>query len=199
MRTFLATILSVSFLAVLGVGGYFALRFIIHKTAPLRLQVDDVTAITWLVAFLAASIIAHSINRLREQHRLNRLHSQKTEAYQLFVTLWAERLEHSDVVDPQLRSRTDAEMESLDRLLVACGSPDVINAHAAMRERGIHDPELKSAFAKALLVIRRDLGLSSVGLNSEALLGLLLTHTEQMAARLDPRHDIQPRVSLTSS
>lgn len=199
MKTFLATVVTVAFLTALGVGGYFAIKFIIHRLAPMRFHVDDVTMITWLVALLAAFIIAHSIGRLGEQHRLNRLHSQKAEAYHLFLTLWAERLGHPDVVDPQLRARMDVDMESLDRLLVVCGSPDVISVHAAMRRLQSHDPELPSSFAKALMAMRRDLGLSAFGLKSEALLGLLLVHTERMAAKLDPRQDVQPRITLRSN
>jgi hypothetical protein len=193
------TILALGIIAGLGVGAYFAIKFIIHRLAPVRFQVDDVTMTTWLVALLAAFIVAHSVSKLGEQERLKRLHDQKAETYHLFITLWAERLQHPHVADPELQGKMDANMASLDRLLVVCGGPDVVNVHAAMRGLEGHDPELESAFAKALMAIRRDLGLSAFGLKSEALLDLLLAHTERPAVKFDPRPDIQPRISLSSN
>ena len=97
------------------------------------------------------------------------------------------------------------ELRALERLLLLYGSPGVLKAYTALRalerERGTHNPHVRSQFATMLMEIRQDLGSETKGLTAEELLHLLFAEAAQAStpAPAPTYRDVQPRVSLAAS
>jgi hypothetical protein len=189
-RTIFSALLGLALLAAIIGGVYAALAW----AGGVLTQFATPAALAALAALVAAWLVARTAGRARQRRAAERLHAERVATYQLFADVWA-------AVVAGAAENLDGERRALDRLLALYGSPAVLKAHLALRalerERGPADPALRLELGRALLAIRRDLGLETAGLGAEDLQRLI-----EAAPRLPPGQtpavlrDIRPRVSL---
>lgn len=169
----ISVLFALTLLGALGIGGYFAIDYIIALFSSMDTQVARVTAVASVVVLLAATLIASTIRQSGKQSRANPLHADKVSTYRLFVDTWTNLLHEG-----QGTIALSEALQALDQPLALHGSPAVIHAHNALRawvaENGTQDPEAKTRFAKALLEVRKDIGSDTNGLTAEALSRLVL-------------------------
>lgn len=200
----LAVLFSLALLGVLGVGGYFALKFSVELFGSMDFQVAAVTAIASVVALLAALIIASSIRQAAKQNTANQLHTEKAATYQLFIDLWEDLLRHGRDSEDRSPNTLSEELLALDRRLMLYGSSGVVKAHAALRalerESGAQNPRVRSQFTKVLIETRQDLGLETQGLTAEEFLPLLGADSAKTSVPTNAGsyQNLTPRVSLAS-
>ena len=212
-------ILSIFFVAVilgaLGVGIYFALRFIAGPLGRMDSQVASVTAIASIVTLLAATIIAGSIRHTSNQREANQFLTERAATYQIFVDVWTDLLRQERGAEDQGVNNSPEKLNVLDRLIILYGSPGIVKAHGALRaleqQSGAQNPNLRSQFIKALTEIRKEIGSQMRGLTAEELQQLLLPDAVGVSAvgvsavgvsasaKPNAYQDLQPRVSLTSN
>ena len=72
----------------LGVGGYFALEFLIVLFGRLDFRVGAATALASVIVLLAAMIIARSIRQASTQNTANQLRAEQAMTYQRCTALW---------------------------------------------------------------------------------------------------------------
>jgi hypothetical protein len=202
-RKTLSVLFGVAFLGALGIGGYFALTYIVERLRSMDFQVAAVVTITSVVALLATKIIVRSMRQASQQNTANQLHTEKAVIYQLFIDLWADLLRHGRDAEDRSPNELSEELRALDRRLMLYGSSGVVKAHAVLRalerDSGVHNPRVRSQVAKVLMEIRQDLGSEIQGLTAEELLPLLADADK--ASALVPAsayQDLTPRVSLAS-
>jgi hypothetical protein len=185
-----------------GLGAYFGFKFAIGTFSSMKFYVDPITAMAWGVTLVAALIIANSIRRAGQQQAGAHLLKGKSEAYQVFVSLWIALLHNGLSAERHNHSKTEEELKALDGLLALCASPGVLRVHTVLRElerkHGGQDQRVRLQFAQALLEIRRDLGLEQRGLSPKELMQLLSSDSggTQLASPAGSQLDSHPRVSL---
>ncbi len=176
-----SVLFALALLAALGMGGYFAIEYIVALFLSMDAQVARVTAVAAVIVLSAAALIARSIRQASRQNIANPFHANKAEAYQLFVDTWSNLLREQPAKLSGI-SFNDA-LPVLDKTLALYGSPAVIKAHTAMRasvaESGTQNSEISKQFSKALLEVRKELGSDTSGITPEELTGLVLSDTGQ--------------------
>src|ERR1044071_2306556 len=185
-----------------GLGTYFGFKFVVKNLALARFYVDPITAMAWGVTLLAALIIANSIRRAGQQKAMIHLIKEKSEAYQVFVSLWTSLLRSGLGAERRNHPKTEEELKALDALLALCASRSVVRAHMLLRDLehkcGVQDRRVFQQFADVLLEIRKDLGLEQPGLGSKDIMKLLFTESvgSQLPSSAAGPLDSHPRVSL---
>lgn len=185
-----------------GVGAYFGFKYVVRAFNSSKFYVDPITAMAWAVTLLAALIIANSIRRAGQQRGSIHQLKDKSEAYQVFVSLWTALLHTGLGCERRNHPKTEEELKALDGLMVLCASRGVVRSHAALRDLerkyGGQDQRVWAQFAVTLLEIRRDLGLEPFGLKPAEVLQLVLGESGQAHSSSQPvaHQDTQPRVSL---
>ena len=165
----LGLLLALGLLAAIGFAAWLVLEQLVAVFAALDAQVARVTAIACGVVLIAAGIIAAALRRAGRDRLAVPLREEKAATYRLFVDCWQQRL--SGPPTPAL----DEGMQSLDRLLVLCGSTAVSGAHLTLRGL-LHQPGLGRAdwlpvLSAALLQIRSELSADRIAADDlEALL-----------------------------
>lgn len=192
-------------LGALGIGGYFVLEYLVMIFAKIDSQVAMVTAIASVVALLVARIIASSIHKASKQNKAQQVQAEKVATYQQFIDVWADFLRQGLSLDLQSPSRRSEDLHALERLLILCSAPGVVKAYGALQalatKLDLQSPEVVSQFAKVLMEMRKDLGLSSQNLKAEDLLQLLFNYenaSPEPGVARQPQ-DLQPRVSLAAN
>lgn len=194
IKSTLSAFISLIVLGGLGLGGYYALKYIIGIFARMEFRIAALTMFA-TVALLAALIIARSIRRASGQNGANQLHAEKAATYQFFIDLWQDLIRQGDGSEGQGPHKLSEELQILDRRLILYGSPSVIKAHTVLRglvgANAFRNPDLKIQLAKALIEIRKDLGSRTWGFASGEL-EKLLTPGDQLrsAAAIEPYNDI---------
>lgn len=124
---------SLAFLGALGVGGYFAVEYIVSLFVSVDSPLVRVTAIASAVALLAAMIIASSIRQASKHSRANQLYAQKAMTYERFIELWEKLLLQRYASEDRRPNQLSEELQTLDRVLALYGSPTVIKAHTTLQ------------------------------------------------------------------
>ena len=200
LTSLLSALLALALLAAMVVGAYAALVWAVGALARQDPQIATPAAIA-LGLLVAAVVLARAARQGQLRRAAEALRPERTATYQLFTDLWANAIERGGPPAGPESDEQAAERRALDRLLALYASPQVLKAHTALRalerERGAGDPALRPELGRALLAIRRDLGLETAGLSAEDLQRLI-----EVAPRLPPGQapaalrDIRPRVSL---
>jgi hypothetical protein len=200
LTALLSALLAVVLLAAMVVGVYAALGWAVGALARQDPQIAAPAAIA-LGLLVAAVVLARAARQTQLRRAAEAVRAERTATYQLFTDLWANAIERGGPPAGPESDEQAAERRALGRLLALYGSPQVLKAHLALRalerERGPADPALRLELGRALLAIRRDLGLETAGLAAEDLQQLL-----EATPRLPPGQtpitlqDIRPRVSL---
>jgi hypothetical protein len=199
-----SVVILVALVGVTGLGTYFGFKFFVRAFSSLRSHIDPLTAIVWGVILMIVLIIARSMRSQGHTPVADHLAKQKSEAYQVFVSLWSSVFLQGPGFDDQSHSKEE-ELKALDRLLILYGGPGVVKAHVALRDLvhtyGAQDQRVSIQFADTLLEIRKDLGLNSQGLSRTYLVNMLQQGTGQIQypAQRNALTDMQPRVSLASN
>jgi len=190
----LGVLIGLTLVSLLGAGGFFAAKRIIALLARLDFQVAMVAVIGAVALLLAAMIIAGSIRRAGARGRRVQLHGVKADAYRMFIGLWEEVLQSGQ--GPEGVAELSRQMQEVNLLLVLHGSTMVVKAHTAMQTLG--PTEALAEFGNALIEIRKDLGLESVGLPPEELVRLLWTEPDNARGSLGSgaRQERHPHVSI---
>lgn len=203
MRTMLSAFLSLAILAALAFGAYAVLAWTGDALTQLAPQL---TTSAVLAALVAAWLVVGTVSRARQRRAAERLHAERAATYQFFADVWA-------AVVAGAGENLDAERRALDRLMALYAGAGALKAHVALRtlerERGVADPAVRIQLARALLEMRRDLGLETRGLAAEEL-GMLFDSDQRpepvatIGAPSVPAipqpptvNDLRPRVSLT--
>src|SRR5437868_11352752 len=100
-----------------GLGTYLGFKFIVKNLSSAKFYVDPITAMAWCVTLLAALIIANSIRRAGQQQAMTHLVKEKSEAYQVFVSLWTAVLHNGRGAEMRNHPKTEEELRALDGLL----------------------------------------------------------------------------------
>lgn len=198
----LAVLFSLALLGTLGVGGYYAFRFIVDLFHRMDFQVATVIAIASVVALLAAKIIAGSIREAGKHNKAQQPRAEKTASYQKLINAWEDYLREGCNLDLQNPGRHSEDLHAVEQLLILYGAPGVVKAHGTLRafatKLGSRRPEVVSQLATLLMEMRKDLGTGSQNLKAEDLLQLLQVDSENSSER--PKaplcQDHRPRVSL---
>lgn len=198
----LGGLITIALICGAGYGAYVGLRLTVRAFRAPTFHVDPITALSWSVMLLTALIIANSIRRAGQQMATAQLLKGKSEAYQVFVSLWTSLLQPGLSRETRNHPKTEGELKALDGLLALSASSAVVKAHAQLREMerkcGAEDPGVHSQFTATLLEIRRDLGLESRSFGMKELAYLVFTAPEggPTGSRAPSQLDAQPRVSL---
>ena len=185
-----------------GLGTYLGFKFIVKHFNSVKPYVDPITAMAWCVTLLAALIIANSIRRAGQKQAMSHLVKEKSEAYQVFVSLWTVLLRNGSGTERRNHPKTEEELRALDGLLAICASPGVVRAHTVLRDLehkyGGQDQRVCLQFAQTLLEIRKDIGSEQRGLAPKELMKLLFPESggRQLASSAAGPLDSHPRVSL---
>jgi hypothetical protein len=201
----LSRLFGLALLAVLGAGGYLALKFGLELFASMAPQVAAMTTIGSIVVLLVALVIARSIRQASKQDRVNQLYADKAATFQHFIDLWGDLCRHGHDSEDRNLDDLSKELLALDRQLILSAASSVIRAHAELRVlmegNGPQHPEMRFRFARALIDIRNDLGLDTHDLTAEELQQLLFSGSDRVNAFTAARayQDLPPRVSLAST
>jgi len=173
----LTVLFGLALLGAVGLGGYWALQWIIGLLLRLDSQVAAVTGIASVVMLLAAAIIASRIGGASQQSKANQLFTEKAATYDLFIDLWGSLFLAGHAGDRNSEQLAE-EFRTLDRQLLLYGSSGVVKVHVALRalwrEGRMSQSKGWEEFLKALVAIRKDLGSDEPGLTLEDLRQLLL-------------------------
>ena len=173
----LTVLFGLALLGAVGLGGYWALQWIIGLLLRLDSQVAAVTGIASVVMLLAAAIIASRIGGATRQSKANQLLTEKAATYDLFIDLWGSLFLAGHAGDRNSEQLAE-EFRTLDRQLLLYGGSNAVKAHVAlralMREGRMSQSKGWEEFLKALVAIRKDLGSDEPGLTLEDLRQLLL-------------------------
>jgi hypothetical protein len=172
---FISTTLSVLFglalLGLLGAGVYYAFHFIIDSLfAKLDPQLTAIATIAAATLLICTSIIASAM-RWSRNHSCE-LTARKIAAYDYFIQIWGGLLWQEAYQD---EINAD-DVQKLEKHLILRANPKVIQAYIALRqleaETGLPNAKVTSQFIKVLMEMRKDLGLTNIGLNEQELLKL---------------------------
>src|SRR6266508_2256688 len=156
----------------LGVGGYFALKFIITSLRGLNAQAA-MLIIAAVVALLAAIIIANGMRSMGHSKKSSQLYAEKAVVYQNLINVWGGIHWHGLSADDPVVVALLEDLRPLDRLLILYGGPEVLKAHAALRksvrEAGLQSKDICSQWGTLVLEMRKDLGSGTRGLRTEDL------------------------------
>lgn len=159
-------LLGLALMAALGWAAYLGIDYVASLVAALDAQVARVTAIGSLVVLAAAALIASAIRRGAAKTGGAQIHEHKIGAYQFFIECWQ---------DP---ATPPHKLQALDRLVALYGGAAVIRAHAELRalarEKGARHPDVAARLGKALLELRKDLGVHEGGVSAPELQQLVL-------------------------
>lgn len=173
----LTVLFGLALLGVVGLGGYWALQWIIKLFLRLDSQVAAVTGIASVVMLLAAAIIASRIGGASRQSKANQLLTEKAATYDLFIDLWGSLFLAGHTGDRNSAPLAE-EFRTLDRQLLLYGGSNAVKAHVALRalwrEGMMSQSKGWDQFLKALVAIRKDLGSDEPGLTPKDLRQLLL-------------------------
>ena len=205
MKT-LGKLFGVSFVVVLlgalAVGGYFGVKFVVDLFGVLEPQAAVITIIASVIALLCVTIITWGFVRIGQKETKVHMHLEKAQLYERVLLLWGVKLNSkSTAVDQPVED----ELQQLAQLLTLHGGPKVIKAYVELHTLGsavgLHSPDVPSQFAKVLMEMRKDLGLSTLNLQAEDFLPLLVTHVNVVSdpRKAQQRQDLEPRVSLATS
>jgi hypothetical protein len=201
----LSMLFSLVLLGVLGIGGYFALKFSVELFGNMDFQVAAVTTIASIVALLIAFVIASSIRQASKQTKTNQLYAEKAMTYQRFIDIWEDLFRHGRDSENRNPHELSEGILALDRHLILYGGSGVVKAHAALRvlerDSGAQNPGVRYQFAKALIEIRNDLGSGTHDLTAEALQQFFFANVDSVSTSTTASayQDLQPRVSLASN
>jgi hypothetical protein len=174
----LAVLFGLALLGAVGLGGYWVVQWIIGLFSRLDSQVAVVTGIASVVILLAAAIIASRIGGASRQSKANQFLTEKAATYDLFIDLWGSLFLAEHGVEDRSPEQLSEELKTLDRQLLLYGSSGVVKVHVALRalwrEGRMSQPNRWDEFGKALMAIRKDLGLDEPGLTIDDLRQLLL-------------------------
>lgn len=200
----LAVFFTLALLGALGVGGYFAIEYIVSLFGSLDVQVARVTSIASAVALLAALIIASNIRQLGRQNKVNQLQPEKAATYKLFLDLWVALLQQRSSLEDRSAPELSEALDHLDHLLALFGGSYVIKAHTALRtsvrEDTTQQSEIRSQFINAVIAVRKDLGSDTPGPTAEDLQQLLCPTSERFnssEASADPQPDRAPAETVS--
>lgn len=200
IKSTLSAFISLIVLGALGIGGYYALKYVLGIFGRMDFQVAIVAAIASIVILLATLVIARSIRRSSGQHWVNQLHAQKTVTYQFFIDLWQDLIRLGPGSGGEVPDVLSEELLMLDRQLILYGSPGVIKAHTVLRgldrAEGMRNPDLILKLAEALIEIRKDLGSNNFGFSGKELEQLVLVGADDSRNKL-PVNVILPRLTAT--
>ncbi len=184
-----ALLLGLAILAVLGVGGYRAVTFIVGLFAGVESQIGRIVAIASAVFLLASIIIARAIWHVGGRMNANQLLEGKVATYRQLVDLWNGLVRNERETGDRSRAQSLEELGNLEASLAVYGGARVLKAHLALRAsergRGRQSPEVRSQLAKLLWEIRKDLGSATVGLTAEDLQQLLFADAEPVSTSAD--------------
>ena len=170
----LATVFSLLVLAAIGIGGYASVQRAIVFFAGIDLHFPRGTVVTSAAALLTALIVARSIRLASTQGKVNQLQCEKAETYRRFVEFYAGNVQGRGAYGGGINGLS-GDVHTLERLLALYGSPAVIRAHTALRAAGLDaGPDARAQFGKALIAIRKDLGMQRSGLMPADLQRLVL-------------------------
>ena len=174
----LTVLFGLALLGAVGLGGYWALQWIIGLFLRLDSQVAAVTGIASVVMVLAAMIIASRIGGATRQSKANQLFTEKVATYDLFIDLWGSLFLTENGVEDRSPEQLAEAFRTLDRQLLLYGGANAVKAHVALRalwrEGRMSQSKGWDEFLKALVAIRKDLGSDEPGLTLEDLRQLLL-------------------------
>jgi hypothetical protein len=164
-------------LAILGAlcyGAYFALKHVVAAPfAKLDQQVAVVTAIAAATLLLSALIIASGMRWAKEREHEHRQRAERAALYERLLNAWSETRRQETGNNHVGKSQSPEDLPALEKQLLLRGHANVLKAYTAFRklekEAGPQNPAAKSAFVKILFAMRKDLGLSTEGLNEEDL------------------------------
>lgn len=189
-------LLTLALLAALAFAAYAALAW---AGAALAWLDQRLGAPAIVAAMAAAWLVGRTMRRASERRAAARLAAERAATYQLFADVWGA------VVAGDGGDEPDGVGCALDRLMALYAGPGALSAHLALRELqragGPGDPRLPLQLARALVAIRRDLGLPTRGLAAEDLAALFApalpaAASEPVAAPASAAQDLRPRVSL---
>lgn len=173
---FISNVLSVVFgialLALLGAGIYYAFHYLTETLfASLDPQLAAITAIAATTFLIASFVIASALRR--SQKNTDPFSIDKRVVYEHFIRIWGKLFWQI----PQQQSEIDAgEVQEFEKQLILLANPKVIQAYLTLRQfemkPGFSDPKIKAQFIKVLMEIRKDLGLTNLGLEEQELLKL---------------------------
>lgn len=159
-------LLGLALMAALGWAAYLAIDYIVSLFALLDAQVARVTAIGSLAVLGAAAIVASAVRKAAGKNRAAQVQEQRNGTYQFFAECWQ---------DP---ATPPHKLQALERLLALYGGAAVIRAHAELRAlargKGARHPDVATRVGKALLEVRRDLGVQEGGVTAAELQRLVL-------------------------
>lgn len=195
----LTVLFGLALLGAVGLGGYWALQWIIGLFLRLDSQAAAVTGIASVVMLLAAAIIASRIGGATRQSKANQLFTEKAATYDLFIDLWG-RLFLAGHAGDRNSEQLAEEFRTLDRQLLLYGGSNAVKAHVALRalwrEGRMSQSKGWDEFLKALVAIRKDLGLDEPGLTLEDLRQLLLPNANVSGSSSESK-DPQTNGALT--
>lgn len=168
----ISVVFGIALLGLLGVGIYYAFNFVTENLfASLDPQLSAITAIAAATLLISSCIIASALRR--SQRNIHALNIKKRLAYEQFIQIWEK------VFWQNSRQQTgiDAnELQELEKQFILWANPKVIQAYITLRQLAagtdFSDPKVKVQFINVLMEIRKDLGLSNLGLNEQELLKL---------------------------
>ncbi|MBX3630774.1 MAG: hypothetical protein KF908_12890 [Nitrosomonas sp.] len=168
----LSLIFGITLLGLLGAGIYYAFHYIAETLfANLDPQLAAITAIAAATFLIASFIIASAVRGVQKNTYL--FNAEKKAVYEHFVQIWGnlfwQNLHQQGGID-------ENEVQAFEKQLMLWASPKVIQAYLALRQLEVEadfpDSKVKAQFISVLMEMRRDLGLSNLGLDAQALLKL---------------------------
>lgn len=168
----ISVVFGIALLGLLGVGIYYAFNFVTENLfASLDPQLSAITAIAAATLLISSCIIASALRW--SQKNAHGFVVKKRAAYEHFVQIWGGIFWQKS----QQQAEIDAnELEGLEKQLILWANPKVIQAYITLRQLAagtdFSDPKVKVQFINVLMEIRKDLGLSNLGLNEQELLKL---------------------------
>jgi hypothetical protein len=187
----LPALLALAMLVALGLAAYAALGWAAGALAWLGPQLAAPVALAVGAALAATWLAARAVGRAGERRTAELLRAERAATYQLFADVWAAVAEGAELA---------AERRTLDRLMALYAGPGALQAHLTLRAlergRGPADPALRTQLARALVAIRRDLGLETRGVSAEDLAALFAPAAPAAPGAAAAPQSARPRVSL---
>jgi hypothetical protein len=181
-------------LGALAFTGIAAIEYVGTLYMSIDPQLARITASVLFVVLIAAWTIAHSLRKASAQRMRQQLGDEITAAYQYFMDFWIEIIDHGHLPDSDPESQ-----HTLDRIMALYGSTEAIKAHLAlkamMQEKDMQVADMRTQFGKALLAMRKDLGVDTQGITAQELVQLVLSEPNpevQSTGLAQPKPDSEP-------
>ncbi|AEJ00889.1 hypothetical protein Nit79A3_1026 [Nitrosomonas sp. Is79A3] len=179
----LSVVFGIALLGLLGVGIYYAFNFVTENLfASLDPQLSAITAIAAATLLISSCIIASALRG--SQRDIHVLNIKKRLAYEQFIQIWRKVFWQNS----QQQTGIDAsDLQELEKQFILWANPKIIQAYIKLRqlaaETHFSDPKVRAQFIKVLMEIRKDLGLSNLGLNEQELLKWSEDFRDHLAGR----------------